>query len=476
MPTAVSQGSPDLKQPLWGAARAYWLLFALAALSFLVTLPVNYVGEEAIWTVTSYEMWFHGQYTAPITFGSHAIYWRPPFYNLAIIPVAQLTGWNHVLAAARLVTMAATLLSALLLAWFVKKLTGDRVFAAFSALVYLTLGDVFFYGGWLCYPSQFFTLFALGAMVFGWLALENESYTYLAAALLAADAAFFGKALTAYVFYGATMLVIAYRNRRWNFLFSRLSILLHEMALIVPVLWYLLAPSGGVQSRGMVADITDKLASQGGWNYLKHLVRYPLQTMEQLMPFAAVVIFAIMSRRKLGQWRKRPYIVTALLVLLVNYLPYWLPPQSGMRYIMPLFPFAAMVMAFLVFYGEPKVRRWGVGVIVFVIAVKFALGIWGFPFFEKRFRGVKAVARDIVRVAGRDNLYTRDVAASGFTLAAHIDRQLYPNAPITLPPKDFSDGYVISYAPDPDTGNVYKKYRVGNDDVYLLCRGAACKR
>ncbi|MDA8175225.1 MAG: hypothetical protein M0018_11685 [Nitrospiraceae bacterium] len=475
MPT-VSGGKSAPKQLLPSTARTYWLLFALAALSFLITLPVNYVGEEAIWTVTSYEMWFHGEYTAPVTFGSHAIYWRPPFYNLAIIPVAQLTGWSHVLAAARLVTMASTLLSALLLAWFVKKLTGDKAFAAFSALVYLTLGDVFFYGGWLCYPSQFFTVFALGAMVFGWLALDNESYAYLAAALIAADAAFFGKALTAYVFYGLTMLVITYRKRRWNFLFSQRSVLLHEIALVVPVLWYLLAPAGGVQSSGMIEDITDKLKSQGGWNYLIHFVHYPLQTLEQLMPFAAVVIFAMLRRSRLGQWRKSPDMVTSLLVLFVNYLPYWLPPQSGMRYIMPLFPFAAMVMAFMVFYGDKQVRKWGTGVIVFAIAVKFALGIWGFPFFEKRFRGSHTVAQEIVRTTGGRQLYIKDVASSGFTLAAHIDRLLYPGAPITLPPKNFTSGYVISYLPDKTIGSVYKKYRVGNDDVFLLCRGTACNR
>ena len=115
------------------SARGYWLLFGFAALSFLLTLPVEYIGQESVYPLMSYEMWFYGKYLAPSMYGVY--YWRPPLYNLMIVPVAQLMGWNHMLVAARLVALTATISSALLLAWFVRRQFGDKTFAAFTALI-----------------------------------------------------------------------------------------------------------------------------------------------------------------------------------------------------------------------------------------------------------------------------------------------------------------------------------------------------
>src|SRR5271169_2709815 len=121
------------------SARTYWLLCALASLSFLLTLPLQYIGQESPYPLMSYEMWFYGKYLTPSMYGVY--YLRPPLYNLMIIPVAQLIGWSHMLAAARIVALTATISTALLLAWFVKRLFGDKTFAAYTALIYLTLGD-----------------------------------------------------------------------------------------------------------------------------------------------------------------------------------------------------------------------------------------------------------------------------------------------------------------------------------------------
>jgi len=33
---------------------------------------------------------------------------------------------------------------------------------------------------------------------------------------------------------------------------------------------------------------------------------------------------------------------------------------------------------------------------------------------------------------------------------------------------------VLSYTPNPELGEVRYHYQLGGDDLYLLCRGAAC--
>src|SRR5271157_1144551 len=95
------------------SARTYWLLCGLAGLSFLLTLPLEYIGQESVYPLVSYEMWFYGKYLTPSMYGMY--YLRPPLYHWMIIPIAQLIGWNHMLVAARLVAMTATLSTALLL-------------------------------------------------------------------------------------------------------------------------------------------------------------------------------------------------------------------------------------------------------------------------------------------------------------------------------------------------------------------------
>jgi hypothetical protein len=273
-----------------------------------------------------------------------------------------------------------------------------------------------------------------------------------------------------------TMLVVAYRKRGWAFLYSWRSLLLHGLALIFPRLWYRSVPAGDFQSEGMLIDITEKLAMKGGWHYLKQVLIFPLQTLEQLLPIAGVLIFAYYRRLDLGKWREQPDIVTAFIIALLNYLPYWLSPQSGIRYVLPLFPFAGLILAYLSFYGSPKVREWSVKWIIVAIVLKFVLGLWGFPFYHKRFRGSAEAAQDIVHITGGYPLYVTNNAASGITTVAHIDRLIYPKAPLVWPAAQFTDGFVISYTPDPDMGMLYKKYRIGGDDLYLLCRGAACAR
>ena len=147
-------------------------------MSYVITLfSVQYTGEEAIYTVISYEMRYHGLGLTPIWFGE--IYARPPLLNLLIIAISELIGWSHMIIAERLVATLATIGSGLLLAWFARRLWGDRDFSVFVALVYLTIGDLLFYNGWLAYSDPLFSFFILASMLMGWLWSNNAILIWL---------------------------------------------------------------------------------------------------------------------------------------------------------------------------------------------------------------------------------------------------------------------------------------------------------
>src|SRR3972149_6643926 len=85
-------------------------LVLLVAVSYLPTLAFYYVGEEAIFPIVSLEMWHQRDWTQQSLFGLNPLH--NPLFNWLIIPLAALTGGEHVLPGTRAITVAATLATA----------------------------------------------------------------------------------------------------------------------------------------------------------------------------------------------------------------------------------------------------------------------------------------------------------------------------------------------------------------------------
>lgn len=451
--------------------RNYWLLFALAAASFVFTLSnVQYTGEEAVYPLMSYEMWFHGHILTPIMYGQD--YWRPPLDNWLIIALSILIGWSHMLVVARLIAALATVGSGLLVGWFAGRIWKNKEFAAFAALVYITLGDVLFYDGWLAYSDPLFAFFCLAAMLLGWLAVVERRIGFFAIAMLALSCAFLTKALTAYVFYGVAVFVVTYRTRNWRFLFSWPSWVVHLSTLVVPILWYAMAPAGGTMANGMFDDILDKLRGQGLLDYLHQFFVFPLQTLGQLLPVVGVVIYAALRRYPLSHM-KDPQVWTALWIVGLNYLPYWLLPQSGIRYLMPIYGIVALVLAAWVADAE-KTQRLAVKWMMAAIISKYVFALWAFPLYTERFRPhIGTIARDILMQTHGAPLYVTNVAWVGISTTADIDLAIRPRPPLAMPPSNLTSGFVISYpGAVPQGYTVVSRYQ----GAWLLCYGKICER
>ena len=438
-------------------------------MSYVITLfSVQYTGEEAIYTVISYEMRYHGLVLTPIWFGE--IYARPPLLNLLIIAVSELIGWPHMIVAERLVAALATIGSGLLLAWFARRLWGDRDFSVFVALVYLTVGDVLFYDGWLAYSDPLFAFFVLAAMLMGWLAVEKRRNSYLAMSLLALSCAFLTKVATAYVFYAVTVIIVTYRARAWRFLFSRPSIAMHLLAIAVPILWYTTAPEGGKMANWMLAKVLEKQQGQGILSYFSKLIYFPVRTSLQFLPIAGVLLYARLRRYPSSTRPNDPHVSTALWIAGVNYLPYWLSPHCAMRYLMPLYGVVALVLAAHA-YGNGKTRRLVVAWIITAIVLKYVFALWAFPYYTKHFRAdIDAIAKDILSVTKGESLYVTDVGWEGTAVTAQIDLAIAPRPPLVMAPRGLAHGFLIAEKPDPAIGKLFRSYH----GLYLMCRGDAC--
>ncbi|MBS1196939.1 MAG: glycosyl transferase [Proteobacteria bacterium] len=187
-----------------------WLLL-LGAISFIPTLFFYLVGEEGIYTITSMEMWLNQTWLKQTTYGLDN--GRPPLVNWLIVPVAQLMGWAHVVVAARLTSVLATLCMVATVYGLSRRLTQDKDFALFAALACLCLADLLLYRGWLTYTDPVFAFFTFAAMACLWIAALEKRLGLLLLSVIFISAAMLAKAFTAYIFFGTAIFVLPARSQ-----------------------------------------------------------------------------------------------------------------------------------------------------------------------------------------------------------------------------------------------------------------------
>ncbi|HEV2007678.1 MAG TPA: phospholipid carrier-dependent glycosyltransferase [Burkholderiales bacterium] len=454
--------------------KTWWWLYAMAALSFATTLTLPYIGEEAVYTITSLEMRLNHDFFVTTLYATN--YGRPPLLNWLIIPLAEVLGWDRVLLASRLVTATATIVTGLVVAWLGLNITRNRGLAAFAALVFLS-GDVLFYRGWLAYADSLFTMFVFSAIASLWVGVLRRQHALLWLAVLLLTCGFLSKVHTAYLFYAIAFIVLCVDRDARRFLLGANSIAAHAVALSALLAWNAYF-THGAQSTGTGVDIALKLKSVDLGDYLNQLWSFPVETVLRFLPVSAVAIYFGWRMRHakredaLGTefpWRS----LIAMLVL--NYLPYWLGPQTHIRYIMPLYPLTALLIAATVWRcGERALvsaTRW----LIAALMLRYAMGIWLFPWYQQNYRGDYAYTAAQIEAATQGYpLYTTDVSATGLSVTAQLDSSRFPAPYLRWPPAQWKHGFVLSYTPDPELGQIVASYALGGNKLYLLCRGTAC--
>jgi len=459
--------------PTGALVRRIWWLYAIAAIAFLPALGFYYVGEEAILTIVALEMWHRGEWVRQILFEQNQQH--NPLFCWLLILLCQLVGWEHVLPAARSISIAAVIGTGLVLGWLARRLSGDALLGALAALLYLMLADIALYRGWLVYTDPLYGFFTFAAVSCAWIACRERRLYWLAAAVLLITIAMLTKAFTAYVFYATALFVLLFDRDQRTFLLSWPSIALHGAAVALAAVWFGIVLEGEGQGVRMAKEILHKLELVTLLDYAIKLVAYPLEMFVKLSPAAFLLAYyAVRCRRELS-WR-RPPLAAVLAIALLSFLPYWLAPQSHSRYLVPIYPWFALICAYVIKHaGTTAVAvttRWWVALLAFKLAAFLVV----FPYYQKVYRGENyaVTARQIVQRTAGHALYSVNTSASGLSVAAHINMLQLPALPLAVPPAQWGSGFVIAYTLDEGLGRVAEKYRLGGNDLYLLCRGAAC--
>lgn len=456
-----------------------WLLFALSILSLFTTITLPYQGEEAVYTLTSLEMWYYNEWFAPLAYGND--YGRPPLFNWAIIPLATLLDWKQVLVASRLVTVLSTIGSACILGGLTQRLFQNKTLSLFTLCIFLS-GDLLFRRGWLAYADPLFSFFVFLAIASLWLCLESKRKTWLGLAVVGLIASYLTKALTGYAFYAGALLVLLCRHPNRRVLWTPGSIALHSFALGFILLWdYCFSHSS--HSAVMISDILTKFNLENAVAYLVKLMTFPLDTLYRFLPCSGLLLYFVLKDRVTQkpslQLFKNDTLKTLLWIVLINYIPYWIAPFVRIRYLLPLYPFISILIAYgLTELGKQDKTRMNLSLLALwlCLLLKYSVSV-GIPYYEKQYkRDFKATAEDIIKRVGKYPLYTNNMAATGLSVTAHLDILRLPKAPLEVSPKKWKNAFVLTYSPDFPNTKVVKIYPFDKSSVYLLCRGKACRK
>lgn len=458
-----------------GLTRRETLLLLVAALTAFGPLAFHYVGEEAILSITSLEMWQRGDWLRLWMYGGDAMH--GVFANWLIIPLAAALGWDLVLPVARGVMVLSTLATGLIVYGLSRRLGRDMRFALLAAAIYITFADILIYRGWLAYRDPLFGLLVFAAIATLWIGARESRIAWYAASGLAAFAAFLTKGLTAYVFVGSAALVLLAQPETRRALLRPGVLLTGAAALALPLLWLYGVQSGGAQASRYAGEIGAKLLPPGLGEWGLKLLTYPLETALRLLPASGVALYAWLKRRETHATFTRGSMAwTAALIALLGFLPYWLAPHSHFRYLLPLAPLAAIVFAELIAQGGESLRVLAYRLMWAMVGLKLLFVTVAFPLYQANYRGANyaQVAQQILERTRGHALYAVNVSASGLSVVAHLDVARLPAPALTWVPDDWRDGFVVAYAPDEKLGTVAATYRLGGNTLYLLCRGAAC--
>ncbi len=455
--------------------RREWLLFIVVALVSFGPLAFHYVGEEGILTITSLEMWQRGDWLRLWMYGGDAMH--GVFANWLIIPVASQVGWDYVLPVARAVMVLSTIATGLVVYGLMRRLGSDANLAVLAAVAYITFADILIYRGWLVYRDPLFGLLVFSAIAALWIGARESRWSWLAGAGVLAFAAFLTKGLTAYVFVGSAALVLLLARDTRRALLQPRALLVAVAVLALPLLWLYGVQSGGAQASRFAGEIGAKLVppSLGAWA-LK-LFSYPLETWLRLLPASGVALYVWLKMPAARSVLRRDSIAgVAGLIAMLGFLPYWLAPHSHFRYLLPLVPLAAIVCAELIAQGGERLRATSLRLMWAMVAVKLLFVAIAFPLYQAQYRGANyaEAARAIIEKTKGHALYAANVSATGLSVTALIDIARLPQPALTFPPERWQDGFVIAYEPDPATGTIAEKFRLGGNDLFLLCRGSAC--
>ena len=331
------------------------LLLLLPALLLNLGIVPLYAEEPRRATV-ALEMLLRENWLVP-TINGDFYQLKPPVFNWMLASVYSIAG-----APSEFATRIPTVISLLLLG-LVIFLAGKKYvslsFGALSALLFVTASGNLFFNALLAEIDLFYSLITYTALIslFHFYRQKKITLLFLVVYFLGAVGTL-TKGLPSLLFTGLSLLVFFIVNKDFRKLFS-LSHFAGILLYLVIVGGYFLAYSRQGDAVNYLLNLSvesgKRFSGDTFLDYLGHMFLYPLDTLMNLLPASIFIIF-IFRKSFLKDIRANSFMAFALLMFIVHFPVYWLPPGGRQRYIIMLYPFIIQVIVyfFLVYFEKEK--------------------------------------------------------------------------------------------------------------------------
>jgi len=442
-------------------------LTLFAGLAMLLPLPVmQYVAEESYYTLGAYEMFVSGDWWHQSIFG---MYWpKTPLYNWLIVAVAQLIGWENLHIAARIVSVSATLGSATVVFFMTRRfypVHADLPWRA--ALIYLTMGEVFFWYGWLGYADATFGFFIFAAIACLWIAIEDISLPWLLLSALLIALAFFTKNISCYLMYISAGLVLIYRYRHWKLLLNPLYIVPVLAAFSFPWVYQNIILGGGSNTGVAVGDALRNFIGYDILVYLKHWLTYPLLFLSRAFPVTLLLLWFYFRDKQ--RYSLDHVQCTLVMILILCLFPYWLSATGTPRYLIPFYGLLALLLTGLTLQLDKRKVAVVFKTLLIIIVLKIPFSFAVLPYIKdwRPERDIVAVVEDIMQISKGKPVRTLDDVSTGLSIGAYIDVRTPHDQFVRWYDGKEKQVYILSEVKDPKLGKLVKYWRLQGNHTYL---------
>jgi 4-amino-4-deoxy-L-arabinose transferase-like glycosyltransferase len=372
------------------------LLILGAFLSFLPNLDTyEFRNEESLRTAIAYEMFKNSSYAQPYLLGE-PYYRKPPLFNWLIVLYSRFLGWGEITG--RTVSLTFLVLCSLLLVTFTQYLFRDLKLSLLSALIFITLGNVLFFYGYLAEIDITFTFFVFSLMVCAYMWSQKGSIFWVLSTGFLTGLGALTKGLPSYAFYGFTLLALGLYKKDFGLVFSKKAMLSHLVSLLLPTFWLLNTHDPALYLKNLFYESFSRVTDDN-FSRWHHMIIFPLLNFKDTLPNSLLFLIAIYFLLKYNKLEFPHPLRKLFLIFFVNYLPYLISNSAG-RYILPLYPLLVIMFSYYISRAlenahYKKIFYTTVGL---TLIFRVLYGFFFFPYYNERESSRKVIATKIMRV------------------------------------------------------------------------------
>jgi 4-amino-4-deoxy-L-arabinose transferase-like glycosyltransferase len=372
------------------------LLILGAFLSFLPNLDTHeFRNEESLRTAIAYEMFKNSSYAQPYLLGE-PYYRKPPLFNWLIVLYSRFLGWGEITG--RTVSLTFLVLCSLLLVTLTQYLFRDLKLSLLSGLIFITLGNVLFFYGYLAEIDITFTFFVFSLMVCAYMWSQKGRIFWVLATGFLTGLGALTKGLPSYAFYGFTLLALGLYKKDFGLVFSKKAMLSHLVSLLLPTFWLLNTHDPALYLKTLFYESFSRVTDDN-FSRWHHMIIFPLLNFKDTLPNSLLFLIAIYFLLKYNKLEFPHPLRKLFLIFFVNYLPYLISNSAG-RYILPLYPLLVIMFSYYISRAlenahYKKIFYTTVGL---TLIFRVLYGFFFFPYYNERESSRKVIATKIMRV------------------------------------------------------------------------------